>query len=60
MRALRDQAGKDGVLKASEKAVRAEIDVMLEDGLMVLRQPTAEERRVHCLGGQVREVLVAA
>jgi hypothetical protein len=60
MRALRGQAGKDGILKASEKAVRAEIDAMLEDGLLVLRPPTADERRVHRLSGQVREVLVAA
>jgi hypothetical protein len=60
MRAMRDQAGKHRALMASEKAVRAEIDEMLDDGQIVLRPPTAEERRIHRLGGQVREVLVAA
>jgi hypothetical protein len=59
-RALRDLAGKQGVLGASDKEVRVEIDEMLSHGLIVRRQPTDAERRIHGLAGQVREVLVAA
>jgi len=59
-RALRDKAGKDGELGASEKSIRAEIEAMVEEGVIRRRSPTAEERRIHRLSGQVREVLIAA
>lgn len=60
IRALRDKSGKDGPLGASEKAVRTEIDEMISSGEVLQRPPTADERRIHRLGGQVREVLVPA
>lgn len=60
LRSLRGQAGKDGPLGASDMAVRAEIDRMLDDAVIVQRPPTEDERRIHRLGGQVRAVLVAA
>ncbi|MBU3627994.1 AAA family ATPase [Polynucleobacter sp. AP-Reno-20A-A9] len=58
-RRLRDMAGKDGVLNASDTKVRAAIDAMLEEGLIERRPPTTEEKNLHKLAGQVREVLVA-
>lgn len=58
-RSLRDQAGKTGELKASEKTVRAEIEDMLSEGLLDRRPPTQTERRDHKLAAAVREVLVA-
>jgi hypothetical protein len=58
-RYLRDMAGKSGVLKASDAAVRKEVQSMLEDGLIDRRKPTPEERRQHKLAGGVREVLVS-
>jgi len=58
-RKLRDMAGKDGVLGASDSKVRRAIDAMLEEGVIEKRPPTPEERKLHKLSGQVREVLVA-
>ena len=58
-RKLRDMAGKDGVLGASDSKVRTAIDAMLEEGVIERRVPTSEERKLHKLSGQVREVLVA-
>jgi hypothetical protein len=58
-RSLRDQAGKAGELKASEKTVRAEIEDMISEGLLDRRPPTQAERRDHKLAAAVREVLVA-
>lgn len=58
-RALRDMAGKDGLLKASDASVRREVQAMLEDGLIERRKPTEQERRQHKLSGGVREVLVS-
>ena len=58
-RKLRDMAGKDGVLNASDSKVRIAIDVMLEEGVIERRLPTPEEKKLHKLAGQVREVLVA-
>ena len=58
-RRLRDMAGKDGVLGASDSKVRHAIDTMLEEGVIERRTPTSEEKKVHRLSGQVREVLVA-
>ena len=58
-RRLRDMAGKDGVLSASDSKVRTAIDAMLEEGVIVRRTPTSEEKKLHKLSGQVREVLVA-
>lgn len=57
-RNLRDISGKDGVLKASDKAVRAEITKMVEDGLVDRRPPTTRERGEFRLAATVREVLV--
>jgi hypothetical protein len=58
-RRLRDMAGKDGVLNASDGKVRIAIDAMLEEGVVERRPPTPEERKLNKLSGQVREVLVA-
>ncbi len=58
-RSLRDMAGKNGVLKASDAHVRKEVQAMLEDGLIDRRKPTEAERRQHKLSGGVREVLVS-
>ena len=58
-RRLRDMAGKDGVLGASDGKVRLAIDAMLEEGIIERRTPTSEEKKLHKLSGQVREVLVA-
>ena len=52
-------AGKDGVLSASDSKVRTAIDAMLEEGVIKRRTPTSEEKKLHKLSGQVREVLVA-
>lgn len=57
-RALRDMAGKAGVLKASDATVRKEVQAMLEDCLIDRRKPSNQERQQHRLGGGVREVLV--
>jgi hypothetical protein len=57
-RRLRDMAGKDGVLSASDSKVRTAIDTMLEEGVIERRTPTSEEKKLHKLSGQVREVLV--
>lgn len=59
-RKLRDKAGKTSVLKASDAKVRVEIGEMLEEGLIVSRPPTPDERKTHRLPGQVQEVLVAS
>jgi RecA-family ATPase len=59
-RKLRDMAGKDGVLSASDSKVRTTIDAMLEEGVIERRTPTSEEKKLHKLSGQVREVLVAS
>lgn len=59
-RKLRDKAGKTNVLKASDAKVRVEIGEMLEEGLIVSRPPTPDERKTHHLPGQVQEVLVAS
>lgn len=58
-RRLRDMAGKDGVLGASDSKVRHAIDAMLEEGVIERRTPTSEEKKLHRLSGQVREVLVS-
>jgi hypothetical protein len=58
-RSLRDMAGKNGVLKASDAHVRKEVQAMLEDGLIDRRKPTEAERSQHKLSGGVREVLVS-
>ena len=58
-RRLRDMAGKDGVRGASDSKVRQAIDAMLEEGVIERRTPTSEEKKLHKLSGQVREVLVA-
>ena len=57
-RNLRDMAGMAGVLKASENAIRKEIDAMKEFGLIDQRKPTPDERKRFKLSATVREVLV--
>jgi hypothetical protein len=47
------------LLKASEAAVRREIEAMKEVGLVELRKPTLSERKQFKLSTTVREVLVA-
>jgi len=59
-RRLRDMAGKDGVLGASDNKVRQAIDAMLGEGVIERRTPSSEEKKLHKLSGQVREVLVAS
>lgn len=58
-RRLRDMSGKNGALGASVSKVLAAIDAMLEEGVIERRPPTTEERKMHRVQGQVREVLVA-
>lgn len=58
-RNLRDKSGTSGALKASETAVRREIEAMKEAGLVELRKPTAAERKQFKLLSTVRDVLVA-
>lgn len=58
VRKVRDMAGRDGSLGASEAKVIMAIKRMLEDGALEVRQPTGEERKVYRLTGQVKEVLV--
>ena len=58
-RRLRDMSGKDGVFCASDSKVRQAIDAMLEEGIIERRTPSSEEKKLHKLSGQVREVLVA-
>ena len=58
-RSLRDMAGKNGVLKASDASVRKEVQTMLDDGLIQRRKPSDAERIQHKLSGGVREVLVS-
>jgi|GEM_PF-1770296 len=57
VRRLRDLSGKDGIFKASESKVNNEIEEMLNDGLLIQRKPTAEERATYRLTGQVQDVL---
>jgi hypothetical protein len=57
-RNLRDMAGMAGVLKASENAIRKEIDAMKEFGLIDQRKPSPDERKRFKLSATVREVLV--
>jgi DNA-binding transcriptional ArsR family regulator len=58
-RNLRDKSGTTGVLKASEAAVRREIEAMKEAGLVELRKPTVAELKQFKLSTTVRHVLVA-
>jgi hypothetical protein len=57
-RNLRDISGVDGRLKASDTAVRREIETMKAYGLIEPRKPTADERKRFKLSQTVREVLV--
>jgi hypothetical protein len=60
IRRLRDRAGKTNSLGASESKVRVEVEKMLEEGVILRRRPTAQERREHRLASGVREVLHVA
>lgn len=57
-RALRDRySGTTGQLGASERDVRRTLESCLEAGELVLRAPTDDERRMHRLSSNAREVL---
>jgi len=55
-RRIRDLAGKDGLLAASEKEVCHTLEALLDEGRLVCRKPTADEASKHRLG-KGREVL---
>ena len=56
--ALRDKhSGKAGTLMASKASVENAVDILLKDGDLVQRAPTATERKAHRLTGQVKAVL---
>jgi RecA-family ATPase len=59
-RKLRDLAGTDGPLKASDAEVRRTLNRMIDEGQLISRAPTAMEREQHRLQSQVREVLDVA
>lgn len=59
-RRVRDLAGKDGELEASEGRVRAEVRSMIEEGVLEARAPTADERRRYKLAMQMKQVLVVS
>ncbi len=57
-RSLRDRySGVDGQLGASERDVRRALESCLDEGELVLRAPTTEERAVHRLSPNARAVL---
>jgi hypothetical protein len=56
-RALRDRSGVKRALGASEREVGDALQRALDAGLIVLREPTAEERKTNRLSANVREVL---
>jgi hypothetical protein len=56
-RTLRDRSGVKRVLGASEREVGDALQRALDQGLIVLREPTAEERKANKLSANVREVL---
>lgn len=59
-RKLRDLAGTDGPLKASDAEVRRTLNRMIDEGQLISRAPTAMEREQYRLQSQVREVLDVA
>lgn len=59
VRKLRDVAGVDGPLKASDAEVRRTVNRLLDEGRLFSRAPTALERSQYRLTNQVREVLDA-
>lgn len=56
-RALRDRAGVKRALGASEREVGDALQRGLDEGLLVLREPTEAERKQHRLSPNVREVV---
>jgi RecA-family ATPase len=56
-RALRDRSGVKRSLGASERDVTEALQRALEEGALVLREPTDLERKKHKLSANVREVL---
>lgn len=56
-RALRDLSGVKRSLSASEREVSEALQRALDDGLLTLRTPTLEDRNLHKLSANVREVL---
>lgn len=59
-RALRDLSGVKRTLGASEREVSEALQRALDDGLLVLRAPTQNDRRRYKLSANVREVLDVA
>ena len=55
---LEMHAGKDGTLGVSKDKVRIELDSMLNEGLLTLRDPTENERVTHRLRGQTSGILM--
>lgn len=56
-RKLRDIAGKDGPLKASDAEVRRTLQRMVEEGTIVARPPTDQERNQYSISRNVHRVL---
>jgi hypothetical protein len=57
-RALRDKyAGQSGKLAASEAEVKRTLHRLLDEGNLIRRPPTDEERKLHRLSHNVKEVL---
>lgn len=55
---LERYSGKDGVLGVSKDKLRIEIDSMLSDGMLGVREPTAQERLQHKIKGKTDGILV--
>lgn len=55
-RAFRTLSGKDGEFKASEKNVQRSIDRLLDEGALLKRPPTDDERGKYSLSKNTREV----
>jgi hypothetical protein len=56
-RRIRDQAGTKRELAASERDVVAAVDRALNEGVLILRAPTQEERRTYKVPASVREIV---
>lgn len=50
-------AGKDGILGVSKDKVRIELDSMLTEGILTLRDPTENERKTHGIRGKTSGIL---
>lgn len=59
-RRLRDLAGKNGEFKASESELMRSLERLIEEGVIVKRPPTIEERKAYRISSNVKEVLASA